>query len=205
MSDRARPRTSGIAATADLGAKALLLLLLAAALFWPDLSGLKGKASTARLIVYPLGALAIPLWWLVFGRFRRPGFPWAGDLLITLPWLLDLLGNRFNLFDTIGWWDDVMHFVNWTLLTAGVMITFAPGRLSRTTAIFLAMGFGAPAALAWELGEYATFVRRSVELQTAYTDTLGDLTLGTLGSLLAGFVTHRWVSARGRSARPPAR
>lgn len=24
---------------------------------------------------------------------------------------LDLLGNRLDLFDTVGWWDDLMHFV----------------------------------------------------------------------------------------------
>ncbi|WP_460520733.1 hypothetical protein [Flindersiella endophytica] len=39
--------------------------------------------------------------------------------MITLPWLLDLLGNRLDLFDTIGGWDDAMHLVNWALLTAG--------------------------------------------------------------------------------------
>lgn len=205
MSEPRRPRTSGTLAIVDLAAKALLLLLLAGALFWPDLSGLKGKASTARLIVYPIGALAIPLWWLVFGRFRRPRFPWAADLLITLPWLLDLLGNRFNLFDTISWWDDAMHFVNWALLTTGVLLAFAPKRISRTTMIFLAMGFGAPAALVWELGEYATFVRHSVELKTAYTDTLGDLTLGTLGSLLAGFIVYQAVKAPDRADPPRAR
>lgn len=43
----------------------------------------------------------------------------------------------------------------------------------------------------WELGEYVAFVRHSTELQTAYTDTLGDLTLGTLGALLAGLIVHR--------------
>jgi hypothetical protein len=43
----------------------------------------------------------------------------------------------------------------------------------------------------WELGEYFAFIRHSTELQTAYTDTLGDLTLGTLGALLAGLVVHQ--------------
>lgn len=199
MDEPPSSRTSDVLVIVDLAAKALILLLLAGALLWPDLSGLKGKASTARLIVYPLGGLAIPVWWLVYERFRRPGFPWAADVLITLPWLLDLLGNRFNLFDAVSWWDDAMHFVNWALLTAGVLIAFAPRRLGGTTTVFLALGFGAPAALCWELGEYLAFVRHSTELQTAYTDTLGDLTLGTLGSLFAGLIVHQVARARDRS------
>jgi hypothetical protein len=55
----------------------------------------------------------------------------------------------------------------------------------------VALGFGATAAVIWEVGEYVAFVRHSSELQTAYTDTLGDLTLGTLGALLAGLAVFQ--------------
>ncbi len=177
-----------------LAAKAALFLLLLTALVWPDLSGIKGKASTARLVVYPLGALVLPLWWFAYGRAKSKlhrTFPWTADLLITLPWLIDLLGNRLNLFDTISWWDDAMHFILWALLTAGVLIAFVPGGLTRGLTAFVALGFGATAAVIWEIGEYVAFVRHSPELQTAYTDTLGDLTLGTLGALLAGLILHQ--------------
>jgi hypothetical protein len=34
-----------------------------------------------------------------------------------------------------------------------------------------------------------TFIRNSPELDTAYTDTLGDLALGLTGSAVAAFVT----------------
>src|SRR3954452_24149395 len=118
---------------AALAAKVLLLALLLAALIWPDLSGIKGKASTARLIVYPIGAMVLPLWWWIRRKgalTRLPlavsGFPWAADLLMTLPWSIDLLGNRLDLFDTVGWWDDAMHFVLWTFATCGVLLAFAP-------------------------------------------------------------------------------
>ena len=43
-------------------------------------------------------------------------------------------------------------------------------------------------AIAWELAEYVTFVRFSSELATAYTDTLGDLALGTLGGALGAAI-----------------
>ncbi|MET9275316.1 hypothetical protein [Kribbella sp. NPDC003557] len=178
-----------------LPAKILLFGLLLSALIWPDLSGIKGKASTARLIVYPIGAMILPLWWWAYGRARSTlhrSFPWSADLLMTLPWLIDLIGNRLNLFDTVDWWDDAMHFVLWGFLTAGVLLAFAPRDLSRPITTFVALGFGATAAIVWEVGEYVTFVRNSPELATAYTDTLGDLTLGTSGALLAGLVLYQF-------------
>ncbi|MDX6278975.1 MAG: hypothetical protein QOH03_46 [Kribbellaceae bacterium] len=189
----ARPRT-GWTKYAALLAKVALFALLLTAIIWPDLSGIKGKASGARLVVYPLGALVLPLWWFAYGRTKsklHKAFPWHADLLITLPWLVDLLGNRLNLFDTINWWDDAMHFILWALLTAGVLTAFAPRNLTRGLTTFVALGFGATAAVIWELGEYVAFVRHSPELQTAYTDTLGDLTLGTLGALLAGLIFYQ--------------
>lgn len=185
---------------AAVAAKLLLLALLLAALIWPDLSGIKGKASTARLIVYPLGALVLPLWWWIRGR--KSTFPYAADLLMTLPWLIDLLGNRLDLFDTVGWWDDAMHFVLWTLLTWGVLLAFAPPGLSRALTVFVALGFGTTAAVVWEVGEYVAFVRTSPELQTAYTDTLGDLALGTLGALLAGLIVSQARRAGADSPSP---
>lgn len=176
---------------AALAAKLALFLLLLTALIWPDLSGIKSKASTARLIVYPIGAMVLPLWWFAYGRTKsklHKSFPWPADLLMTLPWLIDLIGNRLNLFDTISWWDDAMHFLLWALLTAGVLTAFAPRGLSRGLTAFVALGFGATAAVVWELGEYFAFVRHSAELRTAYTDTLGDISLGGLGALLAGLI-----------------
>ncbi|MFL6027826.1 MAG: hypothetical protein ACJ72K_12870 [Friedmanniella sp.] len=175
----------------DLLVKVALVGLLVSALLFPDLSGVKEKAGTARLVVYPLGMVVVPLWWWLYGRRRadrsgRGGFPWAADLLISLPWLLDLLGNRFNLFDTVDWWDDWMHFLNWLLLTAGVLLAWSPRAVSRGVVVMCAVGFGLIAALLWEVGEYFAFIRTSPELTTAYTDTLGDLTLGGLGALVAG-------------------
>jgi hypothetical protein len=42
--------------------------------------------------------------------------------------------------------------------------------------------FGAIAAILWDLAEYVAFICNSDELDTAYTDTLGDMMLG-LGGL----------------------
>jgi hypothetical protein len=186
--------------TLDLLAKLALVVLLLVALAYPDLSNLKAKGAGARLVVYPLGALAVPLWWWLRGRRRqRRPFPWGADLLVTLPWLSDLLGNRLNFFDTVTWWDDASHFAHWLLLTAGVLLAWHPDRRTGGgVVVMVALGFGTTAAVVWELGEYAAFLRTLPTYAFVYPDTLGDLTLGTSGSLLAGLLV-----AAGRRRRPP--
>jgi hypothetical protein len=59
--------------------------------------------------------------------------------------------------------------------------------------------------LVW-LIEYVTFTRHSPELKTTYHDTLGDLTLGPTGSVLAGAAVARFgrgdsLAQRERSSR----
>ncbi len=51
-------------------------------------------------------------------------YPYALDILLVLPFLIDTTGNVLDLYDTIDWWDDFNHFLNWGILTA------AFGRLS---------------------------------------------------------------------------
>jgi hypothetical protein len=103
--------------------------------------------------------------------------------------LIDTLGNVFDLYDTIVWWDDANHFVNWALLTGAFGQFLLRLRLGVLNTFALAVGFGAVTAVLWEFGEYVTFIRNSPELDTAYTDTLGDLALGLTGSTVAAFVT----------------
>ena len=124
------------------------------------------------------------VWWLR-GRKRGTPFPYAIDTLFGLPFLIDVLGNAFDLYDTISWWDDVNHYVNWAILTAGFGLFLLQLALPRWATFGLAVGFGAVTAILWELGEYFAFIRHSTELATAYTDTLGDLSLGLLGSVTA--------------------
>ena len=152
-----------------------------------DLERFEGKAFGARLVGYPLATLIVPVaWWLAS---RRPPYPYAADILFTLPFLIDTLGNAFDLYDTIDWWDDATHFVNWALLTGAFGQLLFRLRLGVPNTFALAVGFGAVTAVLWEFGEYFAFIRNSSELDTAYTDTLGDLALGLTGSTVAAFVT----------------
>ena len=185
----------------NLAVKAALVALLLFAVVRPDLPQFRGKAMEGRAVMYPLAAVLVPIgWWVVRRRRRRaPAYPYALDVLLVLPFLIDTAGNALNLYDTIEWWDDFNHFLNWAILVAAfgqLLLRLPVGRLSTAG---LAVGFGAVTAILWEFAEYVTFVRNSPELATAYTDTLGDLGLGLLGSVLAAVLTA-WV-LRPRQAR----
>ena len=184
----------------DLALKAALFAVLLFAVLFPDSPQFEGKAMTGRVIVYPIAVLVVPAaWWLVAQRRPTP-YPYALDILWTLPFLIDTAGNALDLYDTIDWWDDANHLVNWALLVAafGQLLLRLP--VGRLTTFGLCVGFGAVTAILWEFAEYITFIRDSPELETAYTDTLGDLALGLAGSVLAAAITA-WVLAPGREGQ----
>ena len=184
-----------------VSAKALTLLIfsatvaqLAVATFIPGLDQFEGKAFGARLLAYPLLMLVTPaVWWLTARRSSPPPSPpWSAFALIMAPFLVDVTGNTLDLYDSIGWWDDLNHFANWVLLCAGFGLLIARADIrSRWVFVLAVTGLGALLAIGWELGEWFTFIRHGTELDTAYEDTLGDMTLGTLGSLVAGLLVLR--------------
>jgi hypothetical protein len=186
-----RPASTALK-VADIGVKVALVVLIVVAVAYPDMGGVKGKAAGSRAFAYPLAMLIVPaIWWLFY---RRKPFPWLGDLLLCLPWFTDTLGNRLNLYDTLPWFDDWMHFMNWAFLTGGFLVITLPRGLPWWRAVERGLAFGVPTAVLWEIAEYITFIRNSPELETAYADTLGDLTLGSIGTLLAAFLA--WFSRR---------
>ena len=169
----------------DMGVKVALVVLLAFGAF-SGLEQFEGKAFGWRLLTYPLATLVVPIGWWLAGR--RPPYPYAADILLVLPFLVDVAGNALDLYDSVSWWDDFNHFLNWALLTGGVAALLHRTRVSRLELAALAIGFGAVAAILWELAEYFTFIRGSDEEATAYTDTLGDMSLGLLGATIAAVI-----------------
>lgn len=168
---------------------------LAIAQWWPDIDRFAGKAFGARLIAYPLLMLLAPALWWYFVRRRHPGgpAPHGAFSLIMLSFLVDVSGNSADLYDSVTWWDDANHFFNWFFLLTGIGLLI--GRSVRPTwaLVLLVAGLGSMLAIAWELGEWFTFIRHGTELGSAYEDTLGDEALGTLGAVLAGVVVARLI------------
>ena len=163
----------------DLAVKVTLVLLLAFGAF-SGLERFAGKAFGWRLVGYSVAALLVPAIWAARGR--RGSYPYTADTLFVLPFLIDTIGNALNLYDTIDWWDDANHFVNWALLSGAVATVLLRTHVGKAELFSLVVGFGAITAILWEIGEYFAFIRNSSELATAYTDTLGDLSLGLSGS-----------------------
>jgi hypothetical protein len=172
----------------DIAVKAALVGLLIFALARPDLPQFHGKAILGRALTYPISAILVPGIW--YWRFRHTRYPYALDILIVLPFLIDTAGNAADLYDSIGWWDDLNHLVNWAILTAGFGQLLVRLPLGRLNVAALAIGFGTVTNVLWEFGEYLTFIRNNPnELRGAYTDTLLDMALSLTGTTLAAAVT----------------
>src|SRR5262245_40812367 len=103
-----------------MAVKAALIVCLLIPVFFPDLPQFEGKAMLGRTFAYPVSILIVPVaWWIVQRRRGEPvAYPYALDILLVAPFLIDTLGNLFDLYDSVSWWDDANHFFNWMLLTA---------------------------------------------------------------------------------------
>jgi len=174
----------------DVAIKVATVALLAWAVASPDLPQFQGKAFTGRAIAYPIALLILPVAWWLAARRRIP-FPVVPDILIGLPFLIDVVGNALNLYDTIDAWDDLNHLGNWALHTAAIGLLLRYGNWGFWTRVALGLGWAVTTAVLWEFAEFATFVQNSPEAATAYTDTLADLALGITGGLIAAVVTAR--------------
>jgi hypothetical protein len=108
----------------------------------------------------------------------------------------------------VVWWDDVMHFVTWVpwVVGFGLALRYIDG-LARWTVFGLTVGFGAVTHIVWELMEYVAFIRTNPdELESAYRDTMGDLTLSLAGSITGAALcaTVLWTLGRPVPAGPIA-
>lgn len=159
-----------------------------------------GKGFVSRIIAYPMLMLVAPVFWWLRNRSTDKPAPWGAFALIMAPFLIDVTGNTLNLYDSIEIWDDINHFVNWFLLCLGLGLLIGPSSRRWHTVLTIA-GLGAILAIGWELGEWYVFIRRGVELETAYQDTLLDEALGTLGAMCAGLVVALRAPAHSESVR----
>ena len=132
---------------------ALVLVLtvaqLAVAEYAPGIERFADKAFGARLIAYPVMMLFVPaVWWLVQRRRGGSGHeapPYLAFGLIGLPFLVDVTGNSLDLYDTVGWWDDFNHFINWVFLCLGLALVVAPRLRPAWVLVSLVDGLRLPA------------------------------------------------------------
>jgi len=139
------------------------------------------------------GVLALVLPGLLLPRFVgvNPLFDVAfGVVLLVAGW-----SNVFDLYTAVAWWDLVVHFACTGVSAAMVYLLLArleiitdpqSRRFTFAIALVLTTCIGLAASAVWEMVEWLghTFVSR--EIFVAYDDTIGDMTIGGVGALLAG-------------------
>ena len=164
---------------------------LVVAVLASDLPQFDGKAFDWRLATFAPGMLVVPaIWWFVH-RGEGRTVPYGAFAVIMSPFLFDVTGNTLNLYDTVDVFDDIAHLVTWFLLCAGIGLVVAT-RISPTWVVLVAVtGIGAILAIGYELAEWYTFIRFGTNDDDPYEDTLGDLTLGVIGSFLAALLVAR--------------
>jgi len=166
--------------------KLLNVFLILVPAFFPDLPQFQGKAIGARLFLYPAAGLIVPLlWWFIN---RKTPFPHLVDILVVLPFIIDSGGNALNLYNTTEFFDRFAHWFNWVSLTIAFGSAVSVCKITRLNTASLAIGFGATTHILWEIGEYLVMLMGASGLQFTYVDTLEDLMLSFLGTVVGSFL-----------------
>ncbi len=104
-----------------------LVLALAFSVAFPDLPQFEGKGMAFRAPFFLLPMAAVPIGWRLRGRHEP--YPYIADALVISPFLADTLGNAFNFYNSFAVTDDVLHFLNWVLLVAGITLLLLRTRI----------------------------------------------------------------------------
>ena len=182
----------------NLSVKVALVVAFGIAVIWsPEV--VEGKNMAARAPLFMAPAIIVPMLGAVRGW--KP-YPHLADGLLSLPFLLDTLGNLFGFYDEYAVTDDVLHFVNWVALVMAYHAFRYRNVDDHRDAIFLGYGFGAVAIIAWEAfewlisdaGPFAGDVPDALSL--SYGDTVGDLVISSTGGLLGSLIGRYWIGRR---------
>ena len=183
------------AAWMNIVIKVVLIVSFAIAIFvTPDVVAGKNMGARAPLFLAP--AVIVP----IIGRVRRwSPYPHLADALLSVPFLLDTLGNLLGFYNDYGSTDDVLHFVNWVFLVMAFHAFRYRNIHDHRDAIFLGYGFGAIAIIVWEAfewlisdaGPFAGDVPDALSL--TYGDTVGDLVISSTGGLVGSLIGRYWI------------
>lgn len=176
--------------------KATLCACFAIALLIPP-DAIEGKALPTRAPLFLAPAIIVP----IIGRLRRwDPYPHLADALLSIPFLLDTLGNLVGIYDRFAATDDVLHFVNWIFLVAAFHAFRYRNVRDHRDAIFLGTAFGSFMIVVWEAFEWLISDAGPLAgdvpdaLSLTYGDTVGDLVLSTSGGFL-GSLIGRYILA----------
>ena len=176
----------------------MLVVAVAFSVAFPGLPQFEGKGMAFRAPFYLLPLVVVPIVWRVRGR--RDPYPHLVDALVVSPFLLDTLGNALNIYESFSSTDDVLHFVNWILLVAGITLALLRTRLDRLSVWVMAYGLGGLAIIWWEAAEWLVQELGTAGLGLTYGDTIGDLLLSSTGGGVGAAITLWLTRDRSRAA-----
>jgi hypothetical protein len=179
-------------AAANLVVKVALFASFAVAIFIPP-EVVEGKAIGFRAPLFLAPAILVPI--IAKVRGWEP-YPHTADALLSLPFLVDTLGNLFGFYDRYLVTDDVLHLLNWVFLVGAYHAFRFRNVFHRSDAILLGYGFGAIAIVWWEIMEWAVSedgFGGAGGLSLTYEDTVGDLFLSSTGGLIGSILALFWL------------
>jgi hypothetical protein len=178
-----------------------LVLAIAFSVAFPGLPQFEGKGMAFRAPFYLLPMAIVPAVWRLRGR--PAPYPHLVDALAVSPFLVDTLGNALNFYETFDATDDVLHFVNWMLLAAGITLALLRTKLPPLAIWTMATGLGGLAIIWWEAAEWLVQELGTAGLGLTYGDTIGDLVLSSTGGAIGAAIALR-LGARATVGDMPA-
>ncbi len=145
-------------------------------------------ATDAGILALALPALLVPRFLAV-----RPAFDIPYELIV----LIAAWSNVFDLYRTVPGWDLVVHFVCTGVIAAMTYLALAqvrvvPARGSECFApripIVIVTALGLAVSVLWEIIEWLGYTFISDDIFVAYQDTIGDMAIGGVGSLVAALL-----------------
>jgi hypothetical protein len=145
---------------------------------------------------------------------QRLRLPRLFDLLFIIGMGLQAWGNAGGLFESIDWWDNLVHFVipatsvpvlyvlSWRL---GLLPDMAEEQRPRQRfgLVVFAIMSGLSIGALYEIYEYVAVHWLDASLAIGYSDTIFDLTLDTAGSLAGGLLLMFWSAQNWPTGRQP--
>jgi hypothetical protein len=165
-----------------------LVSVVVAAIGWGPVEGLS--------VALVLGGMMLPR-----PLGLRPGFDIAfGIVLLVAVW-----SSVLEIYITTRWWDLPVHFVANGLCAAvgyvllarfGVVADAATLPRPMLSTALVTTFLGVTIGVIWELFEWFGHTYIDEEIYVGYEDTLGDLVVGALGSLVAGLTLRVLMAPR---------
>jgi hypothetical protein len=169
-----------------------------------DLVRVAGLVAVATATVW-FGGVAVALMLLVLGGQVVPRALGTGprlDVAYGVGLLVAAWSGVLDVYRDVAWWDLVVHTVVTGLVAAvalGALVRLgavrAPDdavlRSHRLGLVLVTIAVGLGLSVVWEVAEWLAHTYLDPEIFVSETDTLGDLSAGGLGSLVAGAVLAR--------------